>query len=293
MSAPEDVELVEAPEGFFAEAAREAAWDSNSTEWLQTRLGDGSTYLRWSGVFECLISADAGRVTACRTADVSYEALLTYLLSEALSFALLKKGFDPLHGTAVMVDGGVVGFLGDSGYGKSSLAAAFLQAGYRIVTDDLLVVAEQQGGLWVYPGIPRLKLFPEIAEVFLGPEVVGIPMNPLTRKLVIPLDSGRCHLELAPLSALYVLTRPSKHVGSTRVTIRSLPKRLGFIGLVRNAFNTLVVDPARLRQQLSLNAHIASTIPIKMLSYPRTIAAAPSARDAILADLGCQRADRQ
>jgi hypothetical protein len=280
------VELVEAPAAFFAKAAQEAAGCPNVTDWFhEVRLSDGSIYLRWPGLFEFLVSADGSRLTACPTSDISYEALLTYLLGHVFSFALLKRGFDPLHATAVMVHGGVVGFLGDSGYGKSSLAAAFLQAGYPIVTDDLLVMTEKENGLWVYPGIPRIKLFPEIASVFLGSQVMGTPMNPLTRKLVIPLDRPLAHQDVAPLKALYVLTRPSRRARGGRVAIRRLAPRPGFIALLRNSFNTFVVEPTRLTRQFDLNSRIVSTVPIKMLSYPRILAAVPSLRDAILADL--------
>ena len=285
-AAPEAVELVEAPAEFFAPAAQEAAGHPNAADWFhQARLRDGSTYLRWSGLFEFLISADGSRLTACPKSDASYEALVTYLLGEVLCFALLRRGFDPLHATAVIVNGGVVGFLGDSGYGKSSLAAAFLQAGYPVVTDDLLVMAENGCGFSVYPGIPRIKLFPEIASVFLGSQVNGTPMNPLTRKLVIPLDRCHSHQDVAPVKALYVLTRPSTGRHTARVAIRSLSRRLGFIALLKNSFNTFVVEPLRLNRQFDLNTKIASTVPIKMLSYPRTIASVPSARDAVLADL--------
>ena len=51
-----------------------------------------------------------------------------------------------------------VAFLGDSGFGKSSLAAYLLSAGDRLVTDDLLLLQESEGFL-AYPGPPRIKLF--------------------------------------------------------------------------------------------------------------------------------------
>jgi len=88
---------------------------------------------------------------------------------------LLKQGIEPLHCTAVVVNGGAVGFLGDCGYGKSSLAAAFLQAGYPLLTDDLLVLKEEGRHFLAYPSFPRIKLFPEMAEAFLGDRVAATP----------------------------------------------------------------------------------------------------------------------
>src|SRR5204863_102769 len=98
----------------------------------------------------------------------SAESFQVYLLGQALSFALVKQGLEPLHATVVVVDGQGVAFLGDNGYGKSSLAACFLEGGYRLLTDDLLLLKASGGDVLAYPGPPRIKLFPEVARRFLG-----------------------------------------------------------------------------------------------------------------------------
>src|SRR5712691_6556991 len=84
-------------------------------------LADGQTYVRRSDRFEFLISADGRAIAARALGHSPREAFHTYLLGQALSFALIKQGFDPLHATTIAIDGAAVAFLGDSGYGKSSL----------------------------------------------------------------------------------------------------------------------------------------------------------------------------
>ena len=86
------------------------------------------------------------------------------MLGQALSFALVRQGFEPLHATVVVVDDHAVAFLGGNAFGKSSLAACFLEAGYRLLTDDLLILRESSDRILAYPGPPRIKLFPKIAE---------------------------------------------------------------------------------------------------------------------------------
>src|ERR1700720_695817 len=101
---------------------------------------DGSTYVRWEDVGEVLISKN-GRSIACHPfQQTDSESFHVYLLGQALSFALVKSGFEPLHATAVVVEDQAVAFLGDCGFGKSTLAAAFLQAGHRLLTDDILLL---------------------------------------------------------------------------------------------------------------------------------------------------------
>jgi hypothetical protein len=208
-------------------------------------------------------------------------------LGQVLSFALLKHGIEPLHSTAVVVDGGVVGFIGDCGYGKSSLGGAFLQAGYPLLTDDLLVLKEEGQDFLAYPGPPRIKLFPRIARRLLGEGITGSPMNSFTPKLVIPLgrDGGMCWSGAAPLRAIYVLTRPLKRSRSDRIAIRPLSPRRAVLELLRNTFNNIIVEPDRLRRQLDLAARLARKIPVRSLSFPRRLQRLPAVREAILSDL--------
>src|SRR5207244_7843154 len=121
------------------------------------RLGDGAEYVRWRGLFEFLVAADGGRIVCHPLAGATDDVLHTYLLGQVLSFALLKQGIEPLHATVVVVGGGAVGFLGDCGYGKSTTAAAFLQAGHRLLTDDQLVVSASGTGVLAHPGPSRIK----------------------------------------------------------------------------------------------------------------------------------------
>ena len=88
------------------------------------------------------MSADGRHVAAGHLGNASAESFQSYLLGWVLSFALVKQGYEPLHATAVVVDGKAVAFLGTSGDGKSTLAAAFLHAGHTLLTDDLLLIRE-------------------------------------------------------------------------------------------------------------------------------------------------------
>lgn len=241
------------------------------------RLPDGAEYLRWRGLFEFLVSADGRRIARRALAEVPDEVLQTYLLGQALSFALLKQGIEPLHATVVGIGDGAVGFLGDCGRGKSTTAAAFLAAGHRLLTDDLLVLSSRGVDVLAHAGPPRIKLFPEPARVLLGKRARGVAMNRATPKLVIPLESDGPRA--LPLRALYVLA------AGRAVTIRRFSSRRAFVELLRNSFNIVVADPARLARQFERAAFLAAAVPIKQLSFPRTLAALSAVRAAVEADL--------
>jgi hypothetical protein len=254
-------------------------------EWLcREHLGDGALYLRWADLFEFLVAGDGREIVARPLARGSREAFHTFLLGQALSFALIKQGFEPLHATTVAVDGKAVALLGDNGYGKSTLAAAFLQAGHRLVTDDLLNLTENGGGFRAHPGPPRIKLFSEIAERYLAPSDAGTPMLPLSRKLVFPLTHAHVSRVSVPLKALYLLAPPNG-VHAKPVNIRTLSRRRAFLKIVRSTFNTVIVGAHRMERQFALATRLAETVPVKVISYSRVLDRLPAVRDAILADL--------
>jgi hypothetical protein len=246
-------------------------------------LPDGSIYLRWPDLAEFVVSPDGGHISCCAATGAPTEMWQTYLLGQVLSFALVKKGIEPLHATAVVVNGQAVGFLGKAGQGKSTLAAAFLAAGHTLLTDDLLVLQQTETCVSGCPGPSRIKLFPDQAGDLLGIDD-AVPMNPLTPKLVIPLTLHQFHAASAPVRALYVLESPATTVGHA-VRISRLHPRRALIALVTHTFNRVMVAPDRLRRQFDSAARLAARVPVKRLRYSRNLANLEDVREAVLADI--------
>jgi hypothetical protein len=279
-----DVTLFFASAEWFAPFVTDLPLGPSSDEWYQhAPLADGSHYLRWPDLFEFLVSPD-GRSVACRKLErATLESFQTYLLGHVLSFALVKQGEEPLHATAVVVGAKAVAFLGDCGYGKSTLAAAFVHAGDHVLTDDLLQIREIGGTCHGLPGPQRLKLFPEIAHRFLPRQAADTPMNPDTPKLIVPLEPHQVCARPMPLHALYVLEGVESGAGG--VSLTSLAGTQPLMELIRATFNRRLVNPDRLRQQFLYAQRLVSRIPIKRLTYPRGLDVLPQVREAILADV--------
>jgi hypothetical protein len=262
-------------------ARRGADW----FEWL--RLPDGSAYLRWSGMFEFLVSSDGRLIHYLTHRGVSPESFATYLFGQVLSFSLLARGRDALHGTVSVVGDDAVAFVGDCGYGKSTLAAAMLARGYPVLTDDLVVLDEGRRGWTVHPGIPRLKLFPSAAKSVLGVVAPGTPMNGGTSKLVLPLAGQQVSAQPKTLRAIYVLDRPqrARPDGVRRPRVERLARGKALLEIVRAAFNLLVHDRDRLASQFVFASRLVASVPVCHLRYPRRLRALPAVCDVVLADL--------
>jgi hypothetical protein len=248
---------------------------------------DGSSYVRWDDVGEALISRN-GRSIACRPfPQTDPESFYVYLLGQALSFALVKGSFEPLHATAVAVGDQAIAFLGDCGFGKSTLAAAFLQAGHRLLTDDLLLLETTPRGILAHPGPARIKLFPKVARHFLADGSRGVPLNPRTQKQIIPLNERQVCIKTMTVGAIYVLAPPNK-ANDNSVRVASLTEREAFFSFLGNTFNRAVVDADRLRRQFNAAQALANIMTVGRLSYPRSLDHLRLVREAILSDL-CAR----
>lgn len=277
---PPAIELFRGPDDSFENAARQAGRPLTSDAFFQHDvLSDGSSYFRRPGMYEFIISPD-GRRIAARAAELCAEPFHAYALSGALSFSILRHGLDPFHATAVVIGNEAVAFLGESGLGKSTLAASFVTAGWPILTDDLLVLREREGLYYAEPGLPRLKLFPEMNSAVLGAKSTGVAMNPLTRKRIFPLKPEQHHSAPVRLRAIYSLK-----AHRSRISIRCLHRRDIVVYLHQNAFNTALVEPDVLRRRFGICVSIAYRIPVKQLSYPRQMDMLPSVRQRILLDI--------
>jgi hypothetical protein len=279
------VTCVRAPAATFDAATEGAEFHPLSDSWQRSAvLHDGSTYVGWDSVGEFLVDSD-GRHIACRPAPhCSVESFQVYLLGQALSFALVKQHLEPLHATVVVIDGAGVAFLGGSAFGKSTLAASFLDAGCRLLTDDLLVVQESAGTVVAYPGPPRIKLFPEMADRFLG-RVAGDRMNPDTGKLIVPLDESRTCADPVPLRALYVLSSPREACRQMRATTETLSPRDTVIELVKGTFNRRVSGANRVERQFAITARLGEVLPARRLTYPRQVERLKDVHDIVLSQL--------
>jgi hypothetical protein len=279
-----DVELLEGdPETLAAAAAHVSP--AHRSRWAQSAmLPDGSAYRRWTDLFEFLVTPDARQIYARLLGRHSEEAMLAYLLVDALSFSMVRLGKEPVHATAVVTDRGAIAVLGNSGDGKSTLAAMFLRTGAKLLTDDMLVLTPI-GNRWLaQPGPPRIKLYRPIAERILGRVEEGIPMNGATEKLIIPVAANEVSTEPVPLAAIYLLD----HHGDSEnpcPAIHRLSPAAAFPRVLAHTAGHYPSEEHRLRRQFDFATALVREVPISTLSYRHDESEMWAVRDAVLANL--------
>lgn len=96
------------------------------------------------------------------------------LLGLVLAGIMMQRDRVVFHASLVGVGDGVVGFMGQSGAGKSTVAGILSTLGYEVLSDDLAFLSEspgdqkhggEQSAPRVFPGQNRLKLWADTVEL--------------------------------------------------------------------------------------------------------------------------------
>jgi hypothetical protein len=278
-TAPPAITITRARPDFFNAFLAKAVPAHDRKSYRYETFPDGSSYLSWNDLFDFFIASD-GRTMICGPrGDAFSEGYISYLVSFALSFALLRMGDEALHATVIESKGQAIGFLGKSGAGKSTLASYFLENGSRLVTDDLLRVTFRDQSVIAQPGPQRIKLLPESAAQFM--QGASVSMIPFTMKqLIVPAADQRIDRGV-PLRALYLLDCFEKVDESNSVRAERLRSGEATLTVIASTFNDIVKTPERLAHQLRFAGQLLSKIPIFRLSYPRRFDALSSVYELI------------
>lgn len=223
----------------------------------------GSSFLVWmdfAGWFR--IDPEEPSILAPRSPHPLWLEGLIWGLPTAL--CLLGRGDLVFHGAAAEVEGRALLLTAPGGHGKTTLAAAFLQAGHRLLAEDL-ACCENPPSPSVVPGPALLRLRHDVADHFRipGTRVAGVD----TGKTYLVVDEEeRGDGGPVPLSAVVIL-RPS----DGEVRLERVDPLSGLPDLWAVSLN-IPDDAGRTRCFQNL-ADLAAAVPVWNLSRPRTIEA--------------------
>jgi hypothetical protein len=235
-------------------------WKPRPGNPFRARLyGDPSRYGVWiddMGGFD--VEPDVPRITVPPDGDPVRREERLWGVPAALCFS--RRGDLPLHGSAVEVDGRALVFCGPGRFGKTTLAAAFLRRGHRILSEDL-VCSRPGGEPAVIPGPATLRVRPDVYERFgqiAGTEVVATDPDRVHLALV---DELRGSCEPVPLAGVVILRRGLPDVELYRVEADRFLAELFTV-----SFN-LPTDAERARSFAGV-ADLAAGVPLWLLDRP-------------------------
>ena len=262
----------------------------NGQPWLSCAQTDGGYLVRIHEFADFFIDA-AGREVICSPdSQTSAQTLRHLFIDQVLPLVLNLRGQDALHATSVLTSAGLCAFVGPSGAGKSTLAAAFQLAGYPVLSDDCLVVREENEQIVATPAYPGVRLWEDTIEALRHEDSLALPVADYTskRRMTVSGQANESFAHAWPLLRIYALVRSSDGEWSETLTapaIEPLSRGTAFLELVASLFRLDQTDREMLTRQFRLVERILSVVTIRRLLLPNALSALPAVRDAVLADL--------
>jgi hypothetical protein len=225
-------------------------------------LGDGETtvlsvdraepagyLLEAAGVGRVLVSLDGAELLCDPEPNRADWGFI--LAAQALPLAATLRGFEVLHAAGVVLGGEAVLLAGPPGAGKSSLAAALLRRGGRLLSDDAVALEWQRGPIVAHPGAGTLYLraaehdrLDDEERGELGSSVPGMGRHRY---------EPEARSAAAPFGALFLLERAQGGEAIERLEGGDP------FALLASTFNLSVRSPERLTRQLDAVEAIAAT----------------------------------
>lgn len=193
---------------------------------------------------------------------------------------IAHRGELAIHASGVATDEGALLFVGESGRGKSTLAASLHQRGFALLGDDAMVISDQDGAALCRAVYPSLRLFPDSIATLFGDAVEQSEVASYTDKRNIFLDRADTAAAI-PVRALFFL----EPEGAARPTVTPLRPADACMRLVEHSFWLDPTDLALTAKKLASASALANAVPGFTIDYPRDFAALGDLHAALFAAL--------
>lgn len=165
-----------------------------------------SLWLHIPHIARYLVS-EGKRITIEPLIHANEDSVRAFLLGSCMGALLMQRDLFLLHANAIKINDVCVSFAGQSGMGKSTLSAAFLQEGNSILADDICAI-NQNGE--VIPSFPEIRLWADSSQ-HLAIETDALrQIRPNIEKFALPLGVTQFHTHELPLKVVYILESHNK-----------------------------------------------------------------------------------
>lgn len=223
--------------------------------YFQLAYADGATFV---------VDDSATRMWASWPESLTLEDAATYLLGPVLGFLLRRRGVTCLHASAVEIGGQAIALVGPAGAGKSTTAAAFALRGHTVVSDDVVPLREKNGAVLVWPGYPRVCLWPESVSSLYGSPGALPRLTPNWEKRYLPLEKRSQSCKPLSLGAIYFLSERSGDLRAPFVEV--VAARAGLMALVENTYMNYLLDPQRRALEFEFLGRLVERVPLRRVT---------------------------
>jgi len=216
--------------------------------------------------------------------NYTLEDACTYLLGPVMGFVLRLRGVVCLHASGVVIGDRAVALVGLPGAGKSTTAAAFACAGFPVLSDDVVALADKGAQFLVQPGYPRVNLWPDSAVTLFESDDALPRITPTWDKRYMPLGQNGHYFASRPLplGAIYILDGRDRAL--TSPVVEEVSGEEAFMALVTNTYVNYLLDQDMRRTEFDVLSRVVSETPMRRVRPPAEPSAIFDLCQAIAAD---------
>ncbi len=243
-------------------------YEFDEKEELYWQAADGVFFMSLKDIAKFQVT-DGRLILLERYGNCDLSQVRPVILGTCLGIILHQKGLLPIHGCAIATKYGGKIFAGPVGIGKSTLAAAFMTSGYKILADDVSTISPATDRPpQVFPSYPQLKLCPDSAEQLNIVTDTLVPIDdPEKLKFAYPLFEQYFDKPVK-VSAIYFLeTSLQDHF-----ELQTLSGMEKFTYLRNNTYREIILDAIQVNSShFQLCTLVANQIPMYLLKRPRSL----------------------
>ncbi len=256
--------------------------DAAPSEMVVQTVADGLV-LRFVGVAEFFIDREGRQIRASAPATVEHATLRHLLLDQVLPRALAHRDRLIVHGASVAVGDRVICFIGETGQGKSTLAASFHEAGHALLSDDAIMLTSDSGTTLAAPLYPALRLWPESVDGLFEVPPATTPMTQYSAKYRVELATPATDVTPRSLGAIFVLEDSLGEIDTEAgPSLSPYSPRDACMAIIANSFQLDPADPQRAARLLQRAGDVAQRVPVYALHYTRSFEHLAQVRKAVL-----------
>ena len=239
---------------------------------------DGGLLFRYFDRADFCFKSASLEVHATPELDLPVTTFSQLLLGQVIPMALSELGRLVVHAAGAILPAGLVGFLGPSGTGKSTLLTALTVAGHRAFADDYIVMDSCSGGYVASPGPRSIRLHTDSISQVSGRHASSASDSTSGKKQIQPPGQDWANATAAPrrFFALDPQDDPS-----CPILVERLETSAAHLALMRN---TLRLRREQRSTQVSEFEQLTSLLaqaPVYRLTYPKRFDRLPEVVDCV------------
>ena len=256
---------------------------------LEEGTGASGSYLRLHyedepHAVDFVIGPEGRKIWITWSEGAPFHDINTLLQGPILGRTLRMRGVQVLHAGALAVGDRAFCLVGNKGAGKSTTTTAFGRLGYPVLTDDLAALDLTDEGVFVHPGLTRVRLRADAMEGLDG----DADLTPIwskdypNQKYYLDLaDEATSVTEPLRLTAIYVLGRREP---SMEAHVEPVPRGAALMELVAYSYASSILSPEQRAAEFAALGKLLATVPVRHVHRAEGLDALPGICAAILDD---------